>query len=146
MKWDGLIWHYAHYMIIFGLAIWDKHCRVGQAKPGCPHFDDEADGYETTFTLTQISQLSYCIWIGPIRYISKSVCVCCLKMLAGTWDAYPSISRSLKQKVRDWKWFFFFYGSFFVLFNTLKSEIFLYNLSPLPFFYFYYTFWDKLES
>ena len=56
-------------------------------------------------------------WWGKVEWsraasIRKSVC--CLKMLAGTWDAYPSISSSLKQKVRDQKWFFF------VLFNTLK--------------------------
>ena len=31
----------AHYMIMFGLAISDKQGRVGQAKPGFPHFADE---------------------------------------------------------------------------------------------------------
>ena len=73
--------------------------------------------------------------------ISKSVC--CLKMLARTWDAYLSISRSLKQKVRDQKWFFF------VLFNTLKKWNLLVQPKSTTFFYFYYsfyTFWDKLES
>ena len=29
-------------MIIFGMAIRDKHGRVGQGKPGFPHFADEA--------------------------------------------------------------------------------------------------------
>ena len=53
-------------------------------------------------------------WQGYWYIISKSVCY--LKMLAGTWDAYPSISRSLKQKVRDWKWFFFCF------FSTLKKK------------------------
>ena len=31
-----------YYMIIFGMAIRDKHGRVGQGKPGFPHFADDA--------------------------------------------------------------------------------------------------------
>ena len=38
--WDRLIWRYVHYIIIFGVAIWAKHCRFGQGKPGLPHFAD----------------------------------------------------------------------------------------------------------
>ena len=30
LKWDGPVWRYAYYMIIFGLAIWDKHSRPNQ--------------------------------------------------------------------------------------------------------------------
>ena len=38
--WGSLILCCDYYMIIFGLAIWAKHCWVGQAKPGFPHFAD----------------------------------------------------------------------------------------------------------
>ena len=51
---DRLILRCEHYMVIFGLGILAKHCRVGQGKPGFPHF---ADASQTVYLKLQKLQM-----------------------------------------------------------------------------------------
>ena len=52
-------------MIIFGLAIWDKHCLVCQAKPGFPHFADVRRSVFRT-ELFDLYSCIFCIQAIPI--------------------------------------------------------------------------------